>query len=294
MFKRLKQALWILWHEEIIRKAFPDGHFYSPIVDTGETLRDELRIWPVNPEILGINFNDPEQQRWLSEIVPRHLAAYDYQDSPTIDTLPYDFYTKNTQFSGLDARMLFVFLIHLQPQRIIEVGSGFSSLLIADVNRRFLGGKLDFSCIEPYPRNFLQNGVPGVTRLIQRKVQEIMPSEFSRLENGDILFIDSSHVAKTGSDVNHLYFEILPRLAVGVIIHIHDIFFPHDYPKEWVVSEGRNWNEQYLVRALLMYSGGFEVLFGCAYVQTRFPDLLTRTFDGNSYGGGSLWLRKIR
>jgi hypothetical protein len=178
---------------------------------------------------------------------------------------------------------------------MIEVGSGFSTLLAADVNRRFLDSSMEITCIEPFPRPFLRNGVPGVTRLLEAKVQDIPLHEFAALEAGDILFIDSSHVAKTGSDVNFLYFEVLPRLAHGVRVHIHDIFLPHDYLRSWVVDENRSWNEQYLLRALLMYSRAFRVVFGCSYAFWRFPELVRTALAhplGHAFAGGSFWIER--
>ena len=111
-----------------------------------------------------------------------------------------------------------------------------------------------------------------------------------------MLFIDSSHVAKTGSDVNHLCFEVLPRLRAGVRIHFHDIFLPSDYPKPWALDENRSWNEQYVVRALLMHSNAFRVLFGSSYAFAAHAEALRealRERDGACYGGGSLWIEKI-
>jgi hypothetical protein len=119
---------------------------------------------------------------------------------------------------------------------------------------------------------------------------------FDTLQAGDILFIDSSHVAKTGSDVNRLFFDVLPRLAPGVRIHIHDIFLPHEYPQEWVLQDNRSWNEQYLVRALLMYSVGFRVVFGCSYAYYRFPEDVARALalpSGRGFAGGSLWIERL-
>jgi hypothetical protein len=118
---------------------------------------------------------------------------------------------------------------------------------------------------------------------------------FESLQAGDVLFIDSSHVAKTGSDVNYLFFEVLPRLAPGVIIHVHDIPLPLEYPQHWAISENRSWNEQYLLRALLMYSYAFKPIFGCSYAQLRFPDDVRAALalpSGRGYGGGSLWIRR--
>lgn len=152
-------------------------------------------------------------------------------------------------------------LQHFLPQKMIEIGCGFSSLVTAEVNRRFFGNTLEFSCIEPYPRQFLVNGVEGITQLVQQKVEDVELSFFDRLGSGDILFIDSSHVSKVGSDVNYLFFEVIPRLRPGVLVHIHDLFLPDEYPKTWMIDQGRNWNEQYLTRAFLQYNNHFEIMW---------------------------------
>jgi hypothetical protein len=274
---------------------WPDGHFYSPIVDTKDVAARAAEIWPERPVVLGVDWNDASHEALLTEDFPRFLPDYDYPE--VLDETPEltRFYTRNSQFSWLDSRTLFVMLRARRPRRLIEVGSGFSSLLTADVNRRFLDGALDFTCVEPYPREFLKRGVPGVTRLVESRVERVGLGTFAALEPGDVLFIDSSHVAKTGSDVNFLYFEVLPRLAPGVLIHIHDIHLPHEYQREWVLDENRSWNEQYLVRALLMYSRGFRVVFGCSYAVTRFPELVRAALAhprGVVYGGGSLWIER--
>ena len=137
---------------------------------------------------------------------------------------------------------------------MIEVGSGYSTLLMADVNTRFLGGSANIRCIEPYPLPFLDPLPQGVAELIVSPVQDVPLKTFDRLEAGDVLFIDSSHVSKTGSDVNHLVFEVVPRLARGVHVHFHDVFLPFDYPRDWVLKLGLYWNEQYPLRALLRLS----------------------------------------
>jgi predicted O-methyltransferase YrrM len=277
--------------------AYPDGHFYSPVVDPAEIDARQPAIWPAEPRVLGIDFNDPSHLGVLQTCFPRYIADYDYaeQASSTDEELSA-FYTQNSQFSWLDARTLFVLLREWQPNRVVEVGSGYSSLLMADVNRRHLGGSCEITCVEPYPRPFLRRPIPGLSKVIEEKVQEVRLDVFEALASGDILFIDSSHVAKTGSDVNHLFFEVLPRLQAGVRIHIHDIFLPLEYPKDWVIGENRSWNEQYLVRALLMYSSAFRVVFGCSYAFHRFPAEVERALGlpgGKAFGGGSLWIEKI-
>lgn len=296
MLKRLKAAAGLLLNgvgnSVGIRKAFADGHFYSPIVNTEEVQQDQGRIWPRVEDTAGIDFNGAEHERWLTEILPRHFPCYDYPENFAEGADEATFYTRNSQFSWLDSRTLFAVLREFRPRRMIEIGSGYSSLLAADVNRRFLDRQLDMTCIEPYPRPFLRRGIAGISRLVEARIQDVPLETFTVLERGDILFIDSSHVSKAGSDVNFIYFEVLPRLRPGVLVHIHDIFLPHDYPKEWVIDLGIHWNEQYLVRALLTDSHGFEVLFGCAYALEYFPEQLRLLLGGRLFGGGSLWLRR--
>ena len=273
---------------------FPPGHFYSPVANVEELRAQEQRIWPDRPTVLGIDFDDASHERVLREYFPAFYGDFAYPAKP--DGNPLGFYVENDQFSWLDCRALFVLLRAWRPKRFIEVGSGFSTLLVADVNRRFLDGSLAIECIEPYPRAALRSPALGLERLIVSKVQDIAPDFFERLEAGDVLFIDSSHVAKTGSDVNHLCFEVLPRLRQGVRIHFHDVFLPADYPKPWVLDENRGWNEQYVVRALLMYSRAFRVVFGCSYAFAAHWEALRAALhepDGACYGGGSVWIEKI-
>ena len=180
---------------------------------------------------------------------------------------------------------------------MIEVGSGFSSLLTAHVNHNYLEDSIDFSCVEPYPREFLKKKIPGLNDVTIEKVENVDKAVFRALEAGDVLFIDSSHIAKTGSDVNFLFFEILPILKKGVRIHIHDIFLPHEYDKQWVLEENRSWNEQYVLRALLMYSDTFKVLFGCNNAYDKHPDLVAKALNlkkQQSLSGASFWIEKIK
>ena len=278
-------------------KRIPDGHFYSPTVDFDEVERDAARIWPENPgEILGIDFNDASHREILTRHFPAFIAGYDYPEQIRETPDLQDYFTGNSQFGWLDSRSLFVLMRAWRPRRIIEVGSGYSSLLMADVNRRYLGGECEITCIEPFPRPFLKKGIPGIQRLVEKRGQDVPVAEFQRLEAGDVLFIDSSHVSKTGSDVNHLVFEVLPRLKAGVRIHFHDIFFPQDYLKDWVLGDGRSWNEQYVLRALLMHSTAFRPVFGSFYAFWRYPELVRDAMalpDRNAFGGGSFWIEKV-
>lgn len=271
---------------------YPVGHFYSPIVDTRDVERDAAQIWDDATSMCGIDMNDASHLEVLTQWFPAYIADYPYPDHGDAHD-PTGFFNLNDQFSWLDARFLYVLLRHLRPKRVIEIGSGYSSLLVADVNRRVLDGSIDFTCIEPYPREFLRRGIDGVTRLIEARVQEVPLTTFAALERGDVLFIDSSHVAKTGSDVLYLFFEVLPRLRPGVLVHVHDIFLPLEYPREWVIDQNRSWNEQYLLRALLMFSSRFRVRFGCAYAAHAHGPAVVKALaraDGHGMGGGSFWI----
>jgi hypothetical protein len=277
-----------------IAVSHPPGHFYSPIVDPADAERDASRLWPAQPRMLGIDMDDAGHLDLLDGAFARFLPEYDYPEHG--DDADGRFYTRNSQFSWLDSRSLFVLLRHWQPRRIIEVGSGYSSLLMADVNRRFFDGGIDITCIEPYPRSFLAAGVDGIARLLTRRVQDVDLATYDALAAGDVLFIDSSHVAKTGSDVNHLYFEVLPRLRPGVRVHIHDVFLPFEYKRDWVIDQNRSWNEQYLLRALLMHSSAFRVRFGCEYALRSWPDRIRTLLAhprGVVFGGGSFWIERI-
>lgn len=278
---------------ESIASSHPNGHFYSPVTDPADLAVRENEIWPVRPgPCLGIDFNNDSHLRVLEEWFPRHIADYDY---PEHKQTPNRFFTQNSQFSWLDARMLFVLLREVRPARMIEIGSGFSSLLVADVNVRSLGGSMNFSCIEPYPREFLKKQIPGLSDLRVERVEKVEIGFFETLRPGDVLFVDSSHVSKTGSDVNYIVFEILPRLPKGVLVHFHDIFLPFEYPRDWAIVENRSWNEQYLLRALLMDSTAWSVVFGCNYAFAEFPELVAHALNlpgRAAFAGGSFWIEK--
>ncbi len=273
---------------------FENGHFYSPVVDTADIRARAAELWPGRDGSLGIDFRKHSQLALLEQTFPKHLPSFNYPSTAS-DALDEDgrqwFYLDNDHFSNLDAVTLFVLLCELRPRRVIEIGSGFSSLLMADVRRRFFQDRLEIHCIEPFPRPFLRDTAYGLD-LIESKVQDVPLSFFEMLEPGDVLFIDSSHVSKTGSDVNYLMFEVVPRLLPGVYVHIHDIFLPNDYPFEWVVKENRSWNEQYVVQAYLMFNHRAKVLFGSAYANTVLAEQTVKALDGKAaLYGGSLWFQ---
>lgn len=273
--------------------ARPEGHFYSPVVDTDEIERDRERIWPGSLDVPGIDMRESAHRNLLVQHFPALLREYEYPlKGPPDEELSF-YYERNSQFGWLDSRALFCLMRLIRPKRIVEVGSGYSSLLMCDINERFLMSTSRLTFIEPYPRHFLeQSAEKGRYELILKRVQDVDPDIFDSLESGDILFIDSSHVSKTGSDVNHLFLNVLPRLAPGVYVHVHDVFLPEDYRPEWVIDENRSWNEQYLLQALLVDNPKFQVVFGSNFAYRRFPELVSAAIGHPAYGGGSFWIRR--
>ena len=276
-----------------IALLFPVGHFYSPIADPNDIRAREAVIWERRKSMTGIDLQVNSQLALLRELAPFTLYIDNPIDQPEDPTV---YFYSNDQYPVLDAEFLHAALCYFRPTKMIEVGSGFSSLITADVNRRLLDRSLEFSCIEPYPRQFLIDGVDGISQLVRKKVEEVELTFFDRLEKNDILFIDSSHVTKIGSDVNYLFFEVLPRLKPGVIVHIHDIFLPDEYPKVWVMDQGRNWNEQYLLRAFLLHNRDWEVIWAAHYMGTWHRAAVQKIFPRYPQlgEGGSFWIRRVR
>jgi hypothetical protein len=261
-------------------------HFYQPIPDTRSLLE---ALWDRPSELVGIDMNDAMQLDLLRNQFPKFRHEYEqWVTEPTSDS--GRFYLRKRPFGGTDALVAYCMVRHFQPRVIIEVGSGYSSLVLAEG-----ASKTDTSliCIEPFPSDFLSKGFPCLKALVTKKVQEIEVDFFSQLEAGDILFIDSSHTVKIGGDVNYLFLEVLPRLKPGVIVHVHDIFLPFDYRRDWVMDEFRFWTEQYLLQAFLIFNSEFEVLLANRYVAHRYMEQFKATFPTSpGWGGGSFWMRR--
>jgi hypothetical protein len=279
--------------QEQVAHPWPLGHFYSPVPDTVALAREpeSSRVWPAAaPELPGIDWREDAQVALMRELLA--LPPLAFPSGPTGE--PTEYHTGNEQFSAVDAWALQAMLRHLRPRRLIEVGSGWSSLVAARVNREHLGGATDITCIEPYVPEQLAGGVDGIARMLAQRVQDVPLATFAELDAGDVLFIDSSHVVKAGSDAQMLYHDILPRLRHGVVVHVHDIFLPRDYPRDWVLG-GRGWNEQYVLRAFLAFNDAFEVLLGMAWLAEAHPELLAQAVpDFRRAGGGSFWMRRSR
>ncbi|MFH1478162.1 MAG: class I SAM-dependent methyltransferase [Candidatus Omnitrophota bacterium] len=271
--------------------------YYEPIPDT-KTLKND--IWENPSELIGIGINEDKQLELLSMFSSRYKQEYDiFPEEKQSGSAGY--YTKNNWFECVDGEIYYSMICHFKPKRIIEIGAGFSTLLAA---KAILKNKeedssynAELETIEPYPRGFLKKGFPGLTKSVVEKVENISFQKFEALEENDILFIDSSHVLNIGGDVKYEYLEILPRLRKGVIIHIHDIFLPNDYPKEDVMNNKLFWTEQYLLQAFLLFNDSFEILLSSSYMNLKHPDRLEQAFNSyQRYRGkpSSFWIRRIK
>jgi hypothetical protein len=275
------QGLWV-----------PPGHFYSPLPDLADVQARRDAIFSRDCEVPGVELNAAGQLAVLKELSPL-VAEHPF---PVEKGGATRYYFGNDFFSYGDALALYGLLRWLKPRRYLEVGSGFSSAIALDVNERHFGGAMEILLVEPYPERLLELVRPGDldrVELMREPLHRIPNARFAALEPGDVLFVDSTHVSKVGSDVNRIFFEILPRLPAGVYVHVHDVFFPFEYPESWILK-GIAWNEAYLLRAFLQYNRAFEIVLFNDYLAQRQRDELLRLvppFLKNP--GGSLWLRKV-
>lgn len=270
---------------------FPNGHYYSPAPDLDDIRTRALEIFTAPDAVPAVELRGAEQLELLRKLV----LFYEDQPFSAQRSSERRYYFDNDMFGRGDALILFLLIRHLRPERIVEVGAGFSSALILDTNELFFDNSITCTFIEPLADRVDQLLRPGDTerhRFIKKPIQAAGLRPFDELAKGDILFIDSSHVAKVGSDVNHLIFEILPRLKEGVVIHFHDIFYPFEYPAEWVY-EGRAWNEAYLLHAFLMNNPCYRIMWWNSYLGYAHADALARALPlWSKHSAGSVWIEK--
>jgi hypothetical protein len=235
-------------------------HYYSPIPNSREL---PTEIWSRHRFPTGFSLNIDSSLSLLEELSEKFRS--EFRKLPHDDTISHGRYNfNNNAYTYGDAEVLYSIIRQTKPRRIVEIGSGFSTLLTAEAIRFNLTSSSTATCelvaIEPYPPSYLSPPPAELTRIESTPVQNIPIDFFSSLEANDILFIDSSHVVRIGGDVIYEYLEILPALKAGVLIHIHDIFLPFDYPRDWIESDCFFWNEQYLLEAFLTENAKFEVM----------------------------------
>ena len=271
------------------------NHFLSPIPDLSALAAD---VFTRRSELPGIDMRDEDQLATLRRLGETYGG--EFNGLPQTQPTGGGFFLDNGAFSGPDAQMYYGLVRMLKPKRIVEIGGGWSTLCaaLALETNDHEGSSGEIVSYEPYPYDFLVEASkrnPRI-RLEQTVIQDVPLAAFTELAAGDLLFIDSSHVLKIGSDVQYEFLEVLPRVRSGVVVHVHDIFLPYDYPKQWVAEEHRFWNEQYLLQAFLMLNAAFEVVLAGSYLHAAFPDELSKVFssyDRVTSLPGSFWMRRV-
>lgn len=274
-------------------ERYPRGHYYSPLPDISEISSMEDSLFLKNEDsCLCIDLQEKEQLSLLKKLSV-YYSNFNYSEKPDPKCR---FHLGQEWFCHGDALILYAMMRHLRPKNVIEAGSGFSSALMLDTDQKFSDKRTKFTFIEPYPDRLLALIQPedrNHCRIIQEKLQDMDLAMFRELQCNDILFIDSSHVSKFGSDVNFVLFEVLPILQPGVVIHFHDIMWPFEYPKQWILM-GRAWNEAYILRAFLQYNNAFRILLFNSFAGYHFKKYFEENmplFLKNT--GGSIWLQKV-
>jgi len=272
-----------------IQTRWPNGHYYSAVVDPSGVGAYLARQRATDrTEISG------------TKIDRRAMAEIFEQEAPWLRTLqlPQEqsagrYYETGGPFPLGDAYTLALIMHLYKPKKIIEIGSGFSTACMLDIADR-LQLAMDVTCIEPFAarlKMLLRPGDQKTVTLIEDLVQNVPLSLFAELNPGDILFIDSSHVLKSGSDVHYELFNILPIIKPGVIVHFHDCPFPFEYPDKWVLEWNHSWNEVYALRAFLMFNQRFSVLMWPSMLKQLFTSRVNAAFpEFTSYAASSIWL----
>jgi hypothetical protein len=268
----------------------PLDHYYSPMVAShklGRTKYEKLKT----SKVLDIDLRDEDQLVFLNKMIER-TKTIPWKDQPS-PNLKYHF--MNDAFSYHDAITYLNILLEYKSKRVIEIGSGFSSCALYDVDQMYFSGKVDKTFIEPYPgllKKLLSQEL-NFCKVIERRVEDLDGALFENLDQNDILFVDSTHISKYDSDINFIMFEILPRLKKGVLIHFHDVFTNFEYPYSWL-NEGRCWNESYIIRAFLMNNPAYKIIYFNDYMSTKYQEIYKSDFPlALRNRGGSLWLQKL-
>lgn len=276
---------------------YPLGHYYSLYPDVSEVISgsDYTGISDPMPKMNNIDLNYSTQNIILNKMFDIFNTIPIWKRVGEDDSRGYRFRVGNRLFSDADAVGYYCMLNIVKPKRVIEIGSGWTSALLLDVNEYNFNRMIDCSFIEPYAdrlKSILK--LDDMIDLQECGLQDIPLSFFDKLESGDILFVDSTHVSKYCSDVNYLFFEILPRIRGGVYIHIHDIFYPLTYPFAWI-KRGFVLNEAYLLRAFLEYNNEFEIVFYQNYLEKKEKDSIEEKWPlpyRDDMSGGSFWMRR--
>lgn len=275
---------------------FQRRDFYSALNDL-PFLVENWDLWHDRPSPPGIEWNFDAQLQEVRRIAPHFAELGDVPFDPPPG--PPSYHWANDFWRGGDAMVHYALLRATRPRRVVEIGAGWSSLLLAQALERNEAEGTEPATvdqIEPYPRRELLSALPDHWRLHDTVLQRADLKLFESLEDGDICFYDGSHVARAASDVVWFFFEVLPRLRPGVLVHLHDICWPADYPDEWILERGQTWNEQYVLQAFLMYNTAFELLICNSMLYHHHKDEIDALYSvtpETQHSGSSVWLRRM-
>lgn len=271
------------------------NHFYEPIPDL-RVLPEE--VFERDSELVGVDMRERQQLELLARIeaLRDEYARFD-EHRPAGGSSRY--FQHNLMFERVDAEVLHALIRMHKPRRMIEIGAGFSTLIAAEAirlnERDDPGRRCELISVDPYPHETLRDR-PDLTRLAEVGVEELPLDFFSDLGGGDIVFIDSTHVVKIASDAQYELLELLPRVAPGVLVHIHDVYFPREYPRGFVMDWHMFWNEQYVVQAFLAFNSSFAVRWSSSWMAHRHPAAIREAFPSFGRGGiwpSSLWIERL-
>jgi hypothetical protein len=262
--------------------------FYSPIPDLGQLAPDAFSR---RSELPGTGWDLERQLAFVRSLRPA-LEEFRAVADGGGDAWQY---APNLSYTTADAAMLYAMVRTGRPRRIVELGSGHSTLVTAQAARRNAadGPAPALEVFDPFP-SVVTDELPGLTRLERIAAQQVPLETFEALEAGDVLFVDTTHTVKVGSDVNFIVLEVLPRLREGVHVHLHDIFLPYEYPRQWLEDYGLYWTEQYLVHAFLVFNSGYEVLAAMHALQRDRRDAMVELLPPGAadWPGGAFWMRR--
>jgi hypothetical protein len=268
--------------------------YYSPVPHL-ELLPDD--IFDRRSRLGGIDLQVERAMRFVETDLAPYVAELDVPRDGPAD--PGQFYLLNRNYEAADAELLYAMIRWRRPRRVVELGSGFTTLLINQACHRNAedGAPVDHVAYDPYPRRqILGEELPPGTRFEATSATDVPLEVFAGLEQGDVLFVDTTHTVKLGSDVNFIVLDVLPELAPGVVVHFHDVFLPWEYPRAWFEGEPRYlWAEQYLLQAFLAFNREFEVLLPVHAVSREHPARLRAVVPSvpeQTGVGGALWLRR--
>jgi len=262
------------------------NNYLSPLPD----LRLIQDAWQHNYSLAGLQMNDDAQLKLVTDVFTQYLPEFIFPAEPTQN--PADFHTGNRLFIPTDAQAAYCLVRSIRPKRMIEIGSGYSTRLLAAAARRNSeedGVKCEFTAVDPSPQANLEP-LQAWVRHYPERIETLPDDMFLSLEAGDILFIDSSHVARIGSDVTYLMLNVLPRLKPGVYVHVHDIFLPFEYLEEIVKDFKLFLNEQYLFHAFLAFNDGYDVIWAGHYMGQRHSEFVKNHLGVTE--GRSFWIRR--